>query len=559
MRWQIKEQDPDKVEQLAQSFKLDRLLAKCLLNRNVPRFQDVDFFLDPETYQWPDPFLIPDMDKAIDRIIEAIEKNERICIYGDYDADGVCAIAILTQAIGALGGDTFFYIPDRYFEGAGVNTERLRLLQEEDGVGLVITVDTGIRAFEEMSFAREIDLDVIITDHHTPDTLHPDALAVLNPKIQGSNYPFDGLCGAGVALKIVQALDLCFPGTLDMERFLELAAIGTIADMVPLREENRWIVAKGLKAIDREEKGPIRGLIRKLGIRGEVSALDISYKVAPRINAPGRLGDPDTAISFFRCENPEEINTIIETMDGMNTIRQMIEKDLEAKLEIQLKDSYRKGPPPFILVAGRHWHRGVLGIMACKILRRYSRPACVLSFDSKNAHGSIRATAGLNLLDALHQISSLLTSFGGHPEAAGVTLQVTNVPQFKARMTELLAPMVNGHGNGQTYVDAVINWHDLNNELFESLAKMAPFGIGNAVPIFLSANLILESELMRKGPWFHFEASDGNVSHKCSFYHPDSLSPHFERFDSVDLVYSITPFRDEFQLQILEMIPSQNS
>ena len=558
-RWLVQEPDPEKVEQLATSHNLDHLLAKCILNRNVARFQQIDDFLEPESYRPPDPFLIPDMEKAVTRITKAIEAKERICIYGDYDADGVTAISILTQGIRELGGDVFYYIPDRFFEGVGLHSKRLQLLQEEEGVGLVISVDTGIRAFEEMAFAREIGLDVIITDHHTPDEKRPDAFAVLNPKIQGSRYPFDGLCGAGVALKIAQALNIRFPGKLNLTKYTQIAAIGTIADMVPLREENRWIVSQGLRAIDREEKGPIRFLLKKLGIRGHVSALDISYKVAPRINAPGRLGDPDTAISFFDHENPREICRIIETMEGMNTIRQMLEKELEAKLELQLAHSFQKNAPPFILVAGRHWHRGVLGIMACKILRRYSRPACVLSFDSEKAHGSIRGIPGMNLLDPLHEIESLLSSFGGHPEAAGVTLPVTNVPQFRARMTELLASMMPENPQTTPTIDAIINWRDLNDRMFKNLRKMAPFGIGNAAPVFLSSNLILESELLRKGPWFHFEASDGCISRKCSFYHPTDLSIQFERFDSVDLVYSITAFRDEYQLQILEIKPSQNN
>ena len=557
-QWQVMEQDQDEVNKLAQSYDLNPILAKCILNRNIPDYQEIEPFLKPSRYTPPDPFLMPDMKIAVERIMNAIAGKERICIYGDYDADGVTAIAILTQCLGEMGADVFYYIPDRFFEGVGLHCRRLHTLKEEENVGLVITVDTGVRAFEEMDYAAEIGLDIIVTDHHTPGTQRPNALAVLNPKLDFSRYPFSDLSGSGVAFKLAQAVATKSEVPINLRKYIQIAAIGTIADMVPLREENRWLVSEGLKEIDRSDKGPIRSLLRKIGIKGRVTALDISFKVAPRINAPGRLGDPDTAIDFFKDEQTSQTNKIIETMDGMNRVRQWLERDLENKLELQLKHAYRQAIPPFIFVAGRHWHRGVLGIMACKMVRRFSRPACVVSFDSENAHGSIRGIPGLNILDPLNQISSLLTSYGGHPEAAGISLPVTNVPQFKKRMNELLAKKIPQMEQSSPFsIDAMVEWRDLDREFFENLSKMAPFGIGNAIPVFLSPNLILESEPTRKGPWYHFEVSDGSVSRKCSFYHPIDIDENFERFDSIDLVYSLTPFRDRYQVQILEMRPSQ--
>jgi len=558
--WRVKEPDPGRVSKLARTCNLDPLVARCMLNRNISDIRLVESFLKPNSYTPSNPYLMPDMALAVERIEAAVRRGERICVYGDYDADGVTAIAILTQGLRELGAEAFYYIPDRFFEGVGLHNGCLQRLKEQRGVGLVITVDTGIRAFEEMKFARAIGLDVIITDHHTPDDTLPDALAVLNPKAPGSEYPFDGLCGAGVAFKLLQALDRRQPGALNMNKYIQIAAIGTVADMVPLLEENRWLVAEGLRAINNDDHGPIRALLRRLGIRGEATALDISFKVAPRINAPGRLGDPDTAIAFFACEDPRDIHRIIEFMDGMNYVRQMLEREHEEKLELQLRHSIRKQAPPFILAAGRHWHRGILGILACKTSRRFGRPACAMSFDSEKAHGSIRGIPGVDLLECLHQIAPLLISYGGHPEAAGVCLSITNVPQFKNRMAELLAPKIAaGEGASPFAIDAEVCWRDLDEKVFESICKLAPFGIGNAMPVFMSPNLILESELLRRGPWFHFEVSDGNVSRKCSFYHPADLRFEFERFDSVDLVYSLAPFRDDYQVQILEMRPSGSS
>ena len=557
-RWQVLQPDPQMIDEVAASYKLDRVLARCILNRNVTGPQAMKQFLDPGAYTSPDPYLMPDMDKAVARIMHAVAHKERICIYGDYDADGITAIAILTQAIGELGGDAFYYIPDRFFEGVGLNPERLVLLRQEENVALVITVDTGVRAFTEMEVAREHGLDVIITDHHTPGDARPDALAVLNPKMAGSRYPFKGLCGAGVALKVAQALALCNPGKISLNNYLQIAAIGTIADMVPLRDENRWIVFEGLHAMETKPTAPIRCLLRKVGIRGDVNAIEVSFKVAPRINAPGRLGDPDIAIHFLNGTDEAELIRLVDIMDGMNTMRQMVERELNNKLELQIRHSFRNRIPPFIMLAGRHWHRGILGIMACKLMRRFERPSCVLSFDAHMAYGSIRSISGVNVLDALDRISHLLGNFGGHPEAAGVTLPVNNLPLFKQRMNELLGPMIleQRHKEACT-IDAQIDWQDLTAAFFANLSKMAPFGIGNAMPVFLSPNLILETDLLRKGPWYHFEVSDGNISRKCTFYHPIELEFQFERFDSVDLVYSLAPFRDDYQVQIVEIKPSR--
>lgn len=555
--WQVPQHNAKQVEELVTSHGLHPIVGRCIVNRGILKHQDLDSFLHPREYQPPDPFLLPDMDRAVERIARAIRDRERICIYGDYDADGVSSIAILTQTIRSLGGQVFYYVPDRFFEGVGLNNNRINILRKEEGVSLVITVDTGSRSFEEMEFAQSIGIDVIITDHHSPGETRPAALAVLNPKIAGSSYPFRGLCGAGVAFKLAQGLDREFPGRIPVKELVKIAAIGTIADMVPLRQENRWIVATGLREIDREERGPIRGLLKRVGIRGKVHSLDISFRLAPRINAPGRLGDPDTAIAFFESRNPRETQRIIETMEGMNTVRQLIERDLTDRLENQIQAILAKELPAFVLLAGRNWHRGILGIMACKMLRRLARPVCILSYGRQEAHGSIRSLSGMDLMEPLNELAPLLNSFGGHAEAAGVCLPITNIPQFKARMNELLTKQVQDQlPNFLPEVDAEVQWDELDRNLFRTLLTLAPFGVGNPTPVFLCRNLILESELMRKGPWFHFEVSDGALVRRCSYYHPMQLEHDLERFDSVDLLFSMVPFRDDFQIQVVDLSPS---
>lgn len=555
--WLLLETKENQVAQLKSSG-VSQLLARCLVHRGLNQEAEVRRFLKLEDFEVPDPFLMPDLEVAVDRIVNAVNTGERICIYGDYDADGVSSITILLQAIRALGGRVFYYIPDRFFEGVGLNCERLTKLVEE-GVSLVITVDTGSRAFEEMAYAAEIGLDVIITDHHTPTEERPNALAVLNPKMHGSFYPFHGLCGAGVALKLAQGLDKRVPGKIKLNECLKIAAIATVADMVPLQDENRWIVWQGLKQMDLEEKGPIRSLLKKVGVKGPVQSLDISFRVAPRINAPGRLGDPDVAIALLDDPSSKEITRLIDIMEGMNTVRQMIEKDLTDRLEAQVQSIMAKDLPHFVLLAGRNWHRGILGIMACKMLRRLERPVCILSYGQEEAHGSIRALPGVDLIRALNHLSPLLSSFGGHPEAAGISLPITNIPQFKVRMNELLskqvAPILQSE---KPFVDAIIDWSHIGDEMFRSVCQLAPFGIGNPAPIFLTKNLILENDPLIKGPWVHLEVSDGEYTHRCSHYAPSGLNFPLERFDSVDLLFSLMPYRDGFQIQVLEIKHSED-
>jgi single-stranded-DNA-specific exonuclease len=498
---------------------------------------------------------MPGMTAAVDRILNAVDQSQSICIYGDYDADGVTAISILLEALKCLGAKPFHFIPDRFQEGVGLNSDRLRELKEQ-GVELVITVDTGSRAVPEMEEARRIGLDVIITDHHLPGEVSPPAFALINPKIPGSPYPFSDFCGAGVAYKVVEALDQRRPGLLKLPDFQKIAAIGTIADMVPLRGENRWLVQRGLEALNASGKGPLKTLIRKLGLRGKVTAQDISYKIAPRINAPGRLGDPDTAIAFFGERDQTTLNKLVDIMDGMNLVRQHLERDLEERLSQQISSLEQNKLPAFILLAGKNWHRGILGITACKMLRKFSRPVCVLSYDNQHANGSLRGLPGINLIDALAQIRSLFNSFGGHAEAAGVSLDVTNLPQFKARMNELLAKQVAELDIDPVHIDLELPWRELNTGFFLEMMRLSPFGSGNPAPRFISRNLILESEVQRRGPWLIFDVSDGEIKKRCSFYHPGTLSHVFEKYDSITLLYILMPFREGYQIQVLEMNPA---
>lgn len=561
VRWQTPTYCKDSVKSISKQFQLHPALARCLLKRiggddlNDWNEHEVRQYLGESRFSPPDPFLLGGMDIAVKRIQLALKNNEKIVIFGDYDADGVTATSILYLALEKLGGQVEYYIPDRFGEGVGLTEARLDWLVRHLSASLIITVDTGCRCVSEIDYASKIGVDVIVTDHHLPGEALPRALAVINPKIPGSSYPYPDLCGAGVAYKLVEALSSEFPGQLELGMYQKIAAIGTIADMVPLTGENRWLVKKGLREMDREPRGPLRLLLKKLGIRNRVFSQDVSYKIAPRINAPGRLGDPDTAMAFLLGKGShQDASRLVDIIDGMNHIRQMLERDLEHRLDLQVKSISNGTLPPFIMLAGKNWHRGILGITACKMLRKYDRPVCVLSYDAEVANGSIRGVPGVNLIETLAEIDSLFTSYGGHAEAAGVSLDVTNLPQFKQRMNELLASKVSLDQEPEIHrVDSELDWCEVQTGFFKQLMKLEPFGSGNHTPQFLTRNLILETEIQRHGPWLSFEASDGVSRHKCSFYHPDDLSEELEKYDSIDLIYSIIPYRDDFQIQVSHM------
>ncbi len=482
MRWIVRDMDRQKSEKFAAEIEMSPLAASLLLSRGIDNVSAARAFLFEEGVSFHDPYLLKDMDKAIDRIKQAKEHNEPVLVFGDYDADGVSSTAVLMTALRDYGIRAEYYIPNRFTEGYGPNEQAFRNAKES-GFGLIMTVDTGISAIHEAQVAKEIGIDLIITDHHEPGPKLPEALAIIHPKHPDGSYPFGYLAGVGVAFKVAHALYEYVP-----EQLLDLAAIGTIADLVPLNGENRLLAKKGLAALRQSERPGIVAMCQQMGT--EQSSIDeetVGFMIGPRINAAGRLDDAGPAADLMMTEDMEEALMLAEEIDAMNKERQSIVNEM-AKEAIDIVN--RDFPPdqfPVIIVGKEGWNPGVVGIVASRLTDTFYRPAIVLGFDREKgiAKGSARSINGFDLFQSLSTCRDILPHFGGHPMAAGMTLSIDDVDELRSRMVKIanetlteedFIPIVN--------VDAEADIVDVSVQSIEELRKLAPFGMNNPKPLF---------------------------------------------------------------------------
>lgn len=477
-RWKTEAVSEAAVQSLQQAMRISSLLAHLLIGRGMDTPEKAERFLGGSTTDLYNPFLLDGMEQAIARVREAIEIGEPILIYGDYDADGVTSTSIMVHALRMAGAAFQYYIPNRFTEGYGLNETAL-VKAAENGFGVVVTVDTGISAVKEAETAKEIGIDLIITDHHEPPAVIPDAYAVINPKKPGCPYPFDMLAGAGVAFKFAHALLGDIPHHL-----LEIAAIGTIADLVPLVDENRLIAKLGLQALDRSVNPGVQALKKVCGIEGKVSAYHIGFGMGPRINATGRLETADRAVKMFITNKPEEAEAYAQELDELNKERQELVETIAAEAE-QLVLAMPDDQTNVIVVAQEGWNEGVIGIVASRLVERFYRPTIVLSINREHsrAKGSARSIAGFNMYEALTECADILPHYGGHPMAAGMTLAEENVDELRRRLNKLAETWLTGEDYIPiTKVDAVCTLAEANLQTIEQMERMAPFGIGNPSP-----------------------------------------------------------------------------
>ncbi|MGG3450893.1 single-stranded-DNA-specific exonuclease RecJ [Domibacillus aminovorans] len=482
MRWIVRDMDRQKSEKFAAEIEMSPLAASLLLSRGIDNVSAARAFLFEEGVSFHDPYLLKDMDKAIDRIKQAKEQNEPVLVFGDYDADGVSSTAVLMTALRDYGIRAEYYIPNRFTEGYGPNEQAFRNAKES-GFGLIMTVDTGISAIHEAQVAKEIGIDLIITDHHEPGPKLPEALAIIHPKHPDGSYPFGYLAGVGVAFKVAHALYEYVP-----EQLLDLAAIGTIADLVPLNGENRLLAKKGLAALRQSERPGIVAMCKQMGTeQSSINEETVGFMIGPRINAAGRLDDAGPAADLMMTEDMEEALMLAEEIDAMNKERQSIVNEM-AKEAIDIVN--RDFPPdqfPVIIVGKEGWNPGVVGIVASRLTDTFYRPAIVLGFDREKgiAKGSARSIKGFDLFQSLSTCRDILPHFGGHPMAAGMTLSIDDVDELRSRMVKIanetlaeedFIPIVN--------VDAEADIVDVSVQSIEELRKLAPFGMNNPKPLF---------------------------------------------------------------------------
>jgi single-stranded-DNA-specific exonuclease len=488
-RWDIQPCDEAAAAALAASLGVPPIVGRLLCQRGLGDPEQAARFLNPSLAQLHDPMALADMKPAVERTLAAIARRERIAVHGDYDVDGITSTVILRRALELLGADVVHFIPERLKDGYGLQPAALDRLHA-DGVRLVISVDCGIRGADAARRARELGLDLIITDHHEPDAELPPALAVINPKRSDCGYPDKYLAGVGVALKLVQALcretrhEAWLPG------FIKVAAIGTLADVVPLVGENRVIAKLGLDMLTRgPHKVGLRALLDISGLSGKaIDSYHISFLVAPRVNAAGRMSTPDIATRLLLAADDamaEEARQLAMQLDGENVRRQEEEAEILATARKVVTTDPDVGARSVLVVAGDGWHRGVIGIVASKLVDAFHRPAIVLSVDGDVAHGSCRSIPCFDMLGALERCAHVLVRFGGHKQAAGLGLEAARIREFRAAINavadETLGP---DDLMPRLRVDADLTFRAITGEVASGVAALAPFGAGNPRPVF---------------------------------------------------------------------------
>jgi single-stranded-DNA-specific exonuclease len=505
-RWSFPTPDPAQVESLRAEAKVSPIVARLLALRGVTA-ADAANFLSPSLSQLHSPYLMHGMTAAVERLSAAIANKEGILIYGDYDVDGTTAVVILKTAIELCGGAADFHVPHRIKEGYGIKDDVIER-GAAAGIKVVISVDTGIRAFQAAETARRVGIDLIVTDHHLPEAHQgvPNAWAVLNPNQQGCDYPCKELCGAGVAFKIAQALFAKFKDQADQARlvpsFLKMVAIATIADAVPLVGENRTIARLGLEGLRRPVNGGLKALMEVSGLTGDraVAAGDVGFRLGPRINAAGRMDIARDVIELFTCKDQQRCKEIAEKLNQLNLERQAEEARIVAEINAQLAAEPDLTGKYCMVFDGDGWHRGVVGIVASRVVEKTGRPALVIAKEGEEAHGSGRSISAFHLLDALESCHDLFTRFGGHAHAVGFAMPSKDVPVLKQRLNDYAQARLKPEDLlPELCIDAEISLSSVTPELFESLGRLEPFGHGNREPIFSShgVNLLLPPRIIK--------------------------------------------------------------
>jgi single-stranded-DNA-specific exonuclease len=494
-RWKLLPPAPD--ERLAATSGLSPLVVQLLYNRGISQPTQLEPFLSGDKRLAYDPSLLPDIEPALVRIYRALLSGETIAIYGDFDADGITGTAIVVHGLSGLGGKTVPYIPHRLTEGYGLNITALENLQRQ-GVSLVISVDCGITALDEVKRAKRLGLDIIVTDHHSPLPEMPPALAIINPKRADSSYPFSELTGAGVALKLLQALFQNLGKEEPLEGLMDLAALGTVADMAPLSGENRYIVKEGLKLINTAPRLGLREIISQAGLTpGSVGADSISWAIAPRLNAAGRLAHAMTSYKLLMTESPQEARDLAIWLEEKNSERQRLTTKVLATAREQV---VAQGITPLLFAADKDYPLGIAGLIAGRLAEEFYRPAIVVRTGETVSSGSCRSIPEFNIIKALTQCRELLSHFGGHSQAAGFSLPTKNLPRLQEKLAHMATEQLAGADlRPQLDIDARVTLPELSGNTFNTIQKLAPFGRGNPSPTFLSQAEVIDCRTMGNG------------------------------------------------------------
>jgi single-stranded-DNA-specific exonuclease len=540
--WELKKQgDPNEIKHLSAALNVNMTIARLLVQRGIKTFNEAKAFFRPRLSDLHDPFLMKDMDKAVARLELAIANQEKVLVYGDYDVDGTTSVALMYTFLKSRLEHIEYYIPDRYSEGYGVSPKSIDYAAE-NGFSLIIALDCGIKAVDKISDARQRGLDFVICDHHNPDDKVPPAVAVLDPKQPDCNYPYKELSGCGVGFKLLQAY--CQKNNIELEEIydlLDLVVVSIASDIVPITGENRVLAYYGLKKLNSNPGMGLQTIINLAGINGnDITISDIVFKIGPRLNASGRIEHGKKSVQILVSNDEDKSDILGEEIDSFNEIRKTLDRDItQDALDMIEKDPEMKNMNSTVLY-NRDWHKGVVGIVASRVTEQYYRPTIILTESNGLATGSARSVKDFDLYEAIGQCSDLLESYGGHMYAAGLTLKIENIPEFRRRFEEIVTTQLSDHSQAQTIdVDAKITLSEITPRFYRILKQFAPFGPHNMTPVFVTEDVFDAGTSRLVGK---------NQEHlKLDLVEPDVNSGifpgiAFNQSDKFDLITSGLPF-----------------
>lgn len=535
------EVDDMKIYKISQELNISTITARVLLNRGLDTSKKCKEFLDPRLEELNDPYLMKDMDVAVDRIIKAIEYDENIYIYGDYDGDGITSVSILKMFFNKINKNCNYYIPNRLEEGYGLNKYAIDSIK--GNCDLLITVDCGISNLEEVEYLNENNVDVIITDHHQCESLLPNSLAVLNPNREDCNYPFKKLAGVGVVFKLVQALSMKLNVELDYSEILPIVAIGTITDVVPLISENRIIVKNGLDAMKENKNLGLRALIETCGLKDKnVNSYHIGFVIGPRLNAAGRLNSANLGVELFLSESYDKAVEYAQILEKENAERQDIENAIFEEAEEMIEKFINLDDSKVIVLASEKWHSGVIGIVASKIVEKYFRPTILFSIDGEFARGSARSIPGFNIYEGLKECSNLLEGFGGHKQAAGMQIKTELISDFRKKFNDVVKKQLSEEDFiPEVIIDGEILSKDITLNTANELNSLEPFGMGNPSPQFLykEAKVIELKQVGKDGKHLKMKVGKDSIVTDSIAFNFGEYFKVMEAGDSINLVSTL--------------------
>lgn len=558
-KWQIYQVNEKEIEELQEKYKINKLLAIILSNRGIVKEEQIEKFLKPKRNDFYDPYGMPDMKITVERIIKAIENNEKTIIYGDYDVDGITSVTVLKSFLEERGLEVGVYIPNRLDEGYGLNKKAVEKISQE-GYTLMITVDCGISAIEEVKYASELGIETLITDHHEPGEELPEALAVVDAKRKDNTYQCRNLAGVGVVFKLIQAISIRL-GLEEKEylKYLDIVCIGTISDIVPLTDENRVIVKLGLKLVQQTRNLGLRSILQSTGYN-KIDSIAISFGVAPRINACGRMGHQEEALNLFLSKDAKEVNELTQKLNEYNKGRQEIEKNIFADAVCQIEENNLQEKSTITLM-GKNWHHGVIGIVASKITEMYFKPSILLCEEGDIGKGSGRSIPGFDLYEALTKCQKSIDRFGGHAMAVGITVDKEKFEEFREKFEEIakenhieeIVPILK--------IDSIISLDEINKDMVESLKELEPFGEENKNPLFLFKNLKIDSiRALTEGKHLKLTVKENKNIVNAIGFNIGELANEYKIGDKVDIVgnLEINTFNgvDNIQINIKDIMKS---